>query len=154
MIATNLFPLVKADTAAVYLGMRVAKVYDLATGGSRNEPGLLWVFNLANDLERGRRDLRFLRAELVARGKGQDAQFQKMNLEQVLATFLPLRRERFSSGEVDRLLNVRHNTRLYYQDLPGVRSLPGYVYTRQSLVDFLTKRWLGTPIRAAIKEAA
>jgi len=150
-----MYTLVKVDVASVYLGISVRKSFDLADGGSANEPGLLWVWNLAHNISGNRRDLRFLRAELVARGKGQDAEFRAMTLETVIDQVLPARREGFYGGQLDQAFQIRPRTRLDFgPELPGVRAGSGHWYRRTALAEFLKRRWLGTAILEAKAVAA
>jgi hypothetical protein len=139
--------LVKIDVAAVDLSMGIRRIEQLVDGGSPNETGLLWVFNLAGNPGGRMRSLRFWRPELLARSGGQAAEINQMQIGQVIAEILPPRRERFHAGEIDQLFQIRPNTRIDLDaDLKGKREGSRFVYRREPLENFLKARWLGGKI--------
>ena len=135
--------LVKIDVAAADLGRSAARVYELADGGVKRDKGLLWVFNLANDLNARCRDLRFWRPELIARVQ-MDDRYDRWEIGQVIANILPETREKFHAGEVDALLQIRPNSRIAYgAELKGEKSAGRNSYSHAALAEFLQRRWLG-----------
>jgi hypothetical protein len=136
--------LVKIDVAAAALGWGADKLFDLVDGGSLLERGFAWVFNLANDAEGGRRDLRFWFPEIQARAKGNDRQYSFYEIEWVIVRILPEKRVNFHAGEVDQMFQIRPRTRIDLHDeicgrLDGGRNF----YSRKALAEFLRRRWLG-----------
>ena len=140
--------LVKIDVAAADLQLGIRRVEAMVDGGDLVTRGLVWVFDLANDHIAGsRRELRFWRAELLARAsKDSTKQFKYSNweLDWVVAQVLPTRRKTFQAGEVDQLFQIRHNTRLAFgAELNGNKLNGANTYQRENLAAFLRRRWLG-----------
>ncbi|MEI9863033.1 MAG: hypothetical protein WDN00_00435 [Limisphaerales bacterium] len=135
--------LVKIDVAAADLGKSVAQVFELVDGGTTHEAGIVWVFNLANDLNARRRDLRFWRPELFARVQGQADKFNAHELDNIIPLVLTENRLSFQAGEVDQLFQIRpHTRRDYGNELPGNLDKGAHVYSRTALSNFLKRRWL------------
>ena len=136
--------LVKIDVAAVDLGMSVRRIEQMVDGGSKHETGLVWIFNLANDLNARKRDVRFWRPELLARVQGDVAKYGKWKIGQVIASILPEAREKFHAGEVDVVFQIRPNSRIAFgAELNGKKVAGRNSYSRAVLVDFLQRRWPG-----------
>jgi hypothetical protein len=140
--------LVKIDVAAADLDKSVRLLRQLTIGGDMFEDGLEWVFNLANNPEGKRRDLRFWRPELLARQSGQPAsQMANLGLEYVIDQSLPVKRVRFHASEVDQLLQIRPRTRIDLdKQMPGQLIDGTYWYDRTVIAAFLRNRWLGATI--------
>lgn len=143
--------LVKIDVAAACLGKSATHLFGLAEGGFLGEPGLEWVFNLANDPEAKRRDLRFWLPELQTRtnqpSNHPTIQPSILDLEAVVAQILPLKRQNFHAGEVDQLLQIRPRTRIDFgEELGGTKQAGRNFYERDMLAAFLRRRWLGAQI--------
>lgn len=137
-------PLVKIDVVAHMLNRSARQIFDLVDGGSPMEAGLMWVFNLARNSSGHRRDLRFWDSEIKARAAGEAAKYHNQDLAWVLSQIMPVSRQSFPAGEVSRLLQVRHQTRLSYgEQLPGRRHSCGNTYERPALEHFLRLRWIG-----------
>jgi len=137
--------LVKLDVAAARLGWSAVKLLSLADEGTLLEPGFIWVWNLANNLQGDRRDLRFWWDEVVARDEGGDVgEGHDLSLDQVIEKILPIRRTTFHAGEVDSMFQIRHRTRLDYGlELNGGLVKGRTLYPRETLAAFLRRRWLG-----------
>jgi len=139
--------LVKIDVAAADLGKSVARIFDLVDGGTPEEAGLLWCFDLSKNIGSKRRDLRFWRPELTARAQGDQQKYCRMEITAVIAMVLPEQRESFHAGEVDQLLQMRPRTRIDLgADLPGRLKDRRHTYSRQALESFLKRRWIGAAI--------
>jgi hypothetical protein len=139
--------LVKIDVAAADLGEPVSKIFDLVDGGSPEEPGLLWTFNLAVDFHGQHRSLRFWRPELLARTQNEPGKYNRYEIAEILALILPEKRASFHAGEVDQLLQIRPRTRIDFGDeLPGRLNDGRHTYSRQALESFLKRRWIGVAI--------
>lgn len=138
--------LVKIDVASADLGLSAARVFELVDGGTTKDQALVWVFNLAHKLDGHRRDLRFWRSELRARGQG-DASHCRLKIGQVIALILPERRTTFHAGEVDMLFQLRPRCRIDYgRELAGYLASGAHVYSRPALADFLQRRWIGAAL--------
>ena len=138
--------LVKIDVAAAHLGWSADKLFDLVDGGTLLEKGFAWVFNLANDLNGERRDLRFWWPEIQARLIGGDSatRYSYYELEWVINKILPAKRQNFHAGEVDQMFQIRPRTRIdLHAELSGTLQSGGNFYARPPLFEFLTRRWLG-----------
>lgn len=136
--------LVKIDTAVAELCRTIDHVYDLVDGGRQGEPGLLWVWNVATDINGQIRSLRFWHPELKARASGAGEAFQKMQLAEVIARIIPPGRRFFQAGELDQMFQIRRPTRIGLQrQLNGRRGSAGYEYPRATVAAFLETRWLG-----------
>jgi hypothetical protein len=142
--------LVKIDVAAAHLGWSAAKLFELVDGGTLLEKGFAWVFNLANDVNGERRDLRFWWPEVEARAKaraGQPSNAGKLNhyeIDWVIARILPEKRVNFHAGELDQLFQIRPRTRIdLHAELSGSLDGGRNFYPRPALVAFLQRRWLG-----------
>lgn len=137
--------LVKIDVAAADLDRSVAQVFDLVDGGTLLEKGITWVFNLANDPDGDRRDLRFWRPEVLAHGhRDIIGKYADWPIERVLAKILPEKRVNFHAGEVDKLFQIRPRTRIdLHGELAGALDGGRNFYSRAALAAFLTRRWLG-----------
>jgi hypothetical protein len=136
--------LVKIDVAAADLGISVRRIEQLVDGGTKHEKGFLWIFNLANDLNSRCRDLRFWRPELLARVQGEADKHGRWEIAQVIASVLPVKREKFHGGELDQLFQIRPTTRIAYgAELNGKKVGDGNSYSRTMLAAFLERRWLG-----------
>jgi len=137
--------LVKIDVAAADLGIGVRRIEQLVDGGTLLEKGLAWVFNLANDLNGDRRDLRFWRPEIIARSKGNDSRYSFYQIGWVIGRILPEKRAHFHAGEVDQIFQIRHNTRIDFgAELNGAMRQGRNFYERTTLAAFLERRWLGS----------
>ena len=144
--------LVKLDVAAAALGWSAVKLLSLADEGTLLEPGFVWVWNLANDLDGERRDLRWWAVEVQVRagisqpGPGSGDRSQGP-LARVIGQILPLKRTNFHAGEVDAMFQIRHRTRLDYGiELNGGLVNGRTLYPRETLVAFLERRWIHRPI--------
>jgi hypothetical protein len=136
--------LVKIDVAAVDLGLGVRRITQMVDGGSSNEKGLVWVFNLANDSSARCRELRFWRPELHAHMQGDADKYSPWEINQIIASILPETREKFNPGEVDQLFQIRPNSRIAYgAELNGKKVAGRNSYQRTTLAEFLKRRWLG-----------
>ena len=151
--------LVKIDVAAVDLNRSARQVFDLVIGGTLLEPGLTWVFNLANDPADSRRDLRFWRPELQQRRTGSGPQVgaddvSLLPLEEVLARILPVTRTNFAGGEVDQLFQIRPRTRIDFgTQLAGQMRGTGRFYSRAALAEFLRRRHIGHGVTGTLKKS-
>ena len=148
--------LVKIDVAAADLGKSVAMIFDLVEGSYLLEPGLVWVFNLANNAAGARRDLRFWRPELTARAQGagqSPTAYGRYEIDWVIARILPEKRSQFHAGEVDQLFQIRPRTRIDFgAELNGELKEGRNFYARPVLAQFLKRRWLGA-ISARLAQA-
>ena len=141
--------LVKIDVAAVDLNRSARQVFDLVIGGTLLEPGLTWVFNLANDPTGDRRDLRFWREELKQRRTATGPQvaaddLSQLPVEEVIARILPVTRTNFAAGEVDQMFQIRPRTRIDFgTQLAGGMRGSGRFYSRAVLAEFLRRRHIG-----------
>lgn len=134
--------LVKLDVAAATLGWSAVKLLSLADEGTLIEPGFEWVFNLANNLDGERRDLRFWFSEVLAR-KSEIRKAESRNLQSVIDEILPLNRKHFHAGEVDALFQIRHRTRIdLHGELAGRMESGRNFYARTALAAFLKNRWI------------
>lgn len=148
------FPLVKIDVAAHVLNRSVRQIFDLVDGGTHVEVGLMWVFNLAVNPAGYRRELRFWCPEIEARRAGQPAKYHNRDVAWVISQILPGNRQSFQPGQINDLLQVRHNTRLEYgTQLPGIRHSCGNTYQRPALERFLALRWLGNYMVQSVNPA-
>ena len=151
--------LVKIDVAAVDLNRSARQVFDLVIGGTLLEPGLTWVFNLANDPADSRRDLRFWRPELQQRRTGSGPQVgaddvSLLPLEEVLARILPVTRTNFAAGEVDQMFQIRPRTRIDFgMELAGQMRGTGRFYSRAALAEFLRRRHIGHGVTGTLKKS-
>jgi hypothetical protein len=144
--------LVKIDVAAATLGWSAGKLFDLVDGGTLLERGFAWVFNLANDREGERRDLRFWLPEISMRASldtSKHRRFSNYELEWVINKILPATRKNFHAGEVDELFQIRPRTRIDLHDeiCGSLRTAIGresgrHFYSRDALAAFLTRRWI------------
>jgi hypothetical protein len=135
--------LVKIDVAAADLDKSVAEMFDLAVGGTLIEKGLTWVFNLANDPNGDRRDLRFWRPEVLAHSQN-GSKYSAWEIERVLAKILPVSRVNFHAGEVDKLFQIRPRTRIdLHDEIAGSLKSGRHQYHRDDLAAFLIRRWVG-----------
>jgi len=133
--------LVKIDVAAAQLGWSAAKLFDLVDGGTLLEAGFEWVFNLANDPQGKRRDLRFWMLEVQARSN--DTKLAAYELSGVINTILPPARRFFHAGEVDQLFQIRPRTRIdLHDELAGSLNSGRNQYARADLAAFLKRRHL------------
>ncbi|HTB85776.1 MAG TPA: hypothetical protein VK742_19185 [Candidatus Sulfotelmatobacter sp.] len=154
--------LVKVDVVSALLGWQVKKLYSLVNESSTKDRGFAWVFNLACDPQAGRQELRWWWPEIQARispdGKehGRYAFFQ---LEWVINRIVPANRPHFPAGEVDRLLQIRPQTRLSLHAEwfgPGETArcaVPGGppLYPRTPLAEFLERRWIQNLKKPAVQ---
>ena len=146
--------LVKIDVAAVDLNRSARQVFDLVIGGTLLEPGLTWVFNLANDPTGDRRDLRFWREELKQRRTATGPQvaaddLSQLPVEEVIARILPVTRTNFAAGEVDQMFQIRPRTRIDFgMELAGQMRGTGRFYSRAALAEFLRRRHVGHVVAA------
>ena len=139
--------LVKIDVAAADLGKSVKQIFDLVEGGRLDEPGLLWIFNLAVNFHSSRRSLRFWRPELLARSQGEPGKYSRQEIMGVIGFILPMNRANFHAGEVDQLLQIRPRSRIDFGDgMPGRLNSGRHTYSRQALEAFLKSRWIGATI--------
>ncbi len=140
--------LVKIDVAAATLGWHVGKLFDLADGGTLLDKPFMWVFNLANNAEGERRDLRWWLPEVMARASADPSKHDKYcgwELDWVLAQVLPPRIKNFQAGAVDQLFQIRPRTRIdLHHELAGVKGSSGHSYERAALAAFLSRRWLAS----------
>ena len=136
--------LVKIDVAVADTGRSVGALFAMADGGTRLNQALEWVFDFSTP-GRHKRELRFWRPELEARG-GSDPkkcwQYSGMELEAVLKRIVPETHRGYRASEVSELFQIRHNTRVKLLGGGGKAGRPT-VYARRTLAEFLRQRWLG-----------
>jgi hypothetical protein len=117
----------------------------MADGGTTLNQALAWVFDFSRSGHRQRRDLRFWRPELEARGSGdavKNHQFSQWELDAVIKRILPETRQNYRAWDVSDLFQIRHNTRIRLFG-GGGKIGSRNSYSRQALAEFLRKRWLG-----------
>jgi hypothetical protein len=136
-------------------GRSVHQLYAMADGGTKTSEGLRWVFDFSKPCARQRRDLRFWRPEVEARGNGdvcRSQEYRAWDFDAVIRRILPETHLTFRAFDVSELFQIRNNTRLNL--LGGGRQVGRRAsYPRRALVDFLRQRWLGhlrdKPVRKA-----
>jgi hypothetical protein len=137
--------LVKVDVAVADTGRSVHTLYGMADGGTNTNEGLRWVFDFSKPGAGQRRDLRFWRPEVEARGNGdvrRSQEYRAWDFEAGIRRILPETHPAYRACEVSDLFQIRGNTRI---NLLGVVGQVGHraSYARRTLVDFLRQRWLG-----------
>ena len=136
--------LVKIDVAAVDLRRSIRRIEQMVDGGTPDQSGLLWVFNLAINPAGRRRDLRFWRPELLALAGVNTVETNRMEIGEVIAEILPASRAHFHAGEVDQMFQIRPNTRIDFgKEMSGKLAGGRNVYLRATLETFLNHRWIG-----------
>lgn len=132
-------PLAKAASVSFFTGQPIETVYARADGGSAPGDALQWVFNVATNPQGKIRSLRFWVPEFA-----QNPKPKVQNLEAVINLILPVSRREFQPGEVQKILQVRHNTLLdLRRELNGQARSRCWIYPRAGLVNFFRARWLG-----------
>ncbi|MDE2104750.1 MAG: hypothetical protein KGL39_46365 [Patescibacteria group bacterium] len=136
-------------------GWRRDEIFDRVDGGSLLHPALVWVFNLAADVNGERRDLRFWAREVEGHIGCPQKRYSFIELDAVIRRILPERRQRFHSGEVIALFALSRPELVALRgalggEMAGPRSC---FFERAALASFLTHRWLGAS-RSAKMEAS
>jgi len=148
--------LVKIDVAVADTGRSVRALFEMAEGGNRLHQGLRWVFDFSDPAVGQRRELRFWRPEIEARGNGdvrRATEYGAWDFDTVIRQILPETRPTYHAYEVSELFQIRHNTRAKLLG-GGAAAGPRTSYPRRTLVDFLRLRWLGhMPARPAYPAA-
>lgn len=137
--------LVKVDVAVADTGRSVHALFAMADGGSRAHEALHWVFDFSKPGAGQRRELRFWRPEIEARGNGdlrRSREYGAWDFDTMIRRILPETHPAYPACAVSELFQIRHNTRV---TLLGVAGEVGRraTYPRAALVNFLRRRWLG-----------
>ena len=136
--------LVKIDVVSADLGKTAKEIVELVDGGTLLEPGLVWVFDLSQRVNTGRRDLRFWRFEIHARAEGKQDALRGLELDAVVERILPANRDRLQAGELDLLWQLRPCRRFNLnRHFTQPKRCAQRVYVRAELIAFLKRRWLG-----------
>lgn len=145
--------LVKIDVAAVDLKHGVPSIQKMVDGGDLLLPGLVWVFNVARDLNSRDRELRFCRLELQGVSFNPPRNpYARHKLGEMIALILPEGINNFQAGQVDDLFQLRPRTRIdLHEEICGKLISGRNSYSRTVLASFLRRRWLGR-VKATIKK--
>lgn len=138
-------PLAKVDGVCLLTGKPPQAIYAMADGGDLLEHQLQWVWNVSTDASGKIRDLRFWVGEVL-----DPARQKNLTLDAVINSLVPRTRTEFPAGEVQQLLQVRHNTLLELRrELAGTLRAHCNFYPRAGLVKFFERRWLGANLNAS-----
>src|SRR5579859_7436461 len=132
--------LVKVDVASADLGKTAKEILEMTDGGNLLDPGLVWVFDLSQRTNTGRRDLRFWRVEIQARADGKLEALRGLELDVVVDRILPANRDRLQAGELDLLWQLRPCRRFNLnRHLKQPRRCLQRIYLRTELTAFLKR---------------
>jgi hypothetical protein len=136
-------PLAKVDSVCLLTGKPPRVIHAMADGGDLVDGKLIWVWNVASNPGGAIEDRRFWVKEIA-----DAAAVKNLTLAEVIDQIVPRTRREFPAGEVQMLLQVRHNTLLDLRaELQGQLRARCNFYPRAALVNFLYARWLGACAR-------